>query len=153
MKGQLQIWTEHSHTDLWKSETSRYIKNHSNIIFKSYGFLISLLVSDFQRSVWECSVHSCKLSLMWRTFDFIKMYLRICLFYTGVVKTLVMIPFWMCRVPALPDIIPAIPNAIPEMIPFLLIPHPQRWSMMVLWISRMKFPTFVLWIWKTSLSL
>ena len=25
-QGQLQIWTEHSHTELWKSETSREIK-------------------------------------------------------------------------------------------------------------------------------
>ena len=43
-QGQLQIWTEHSHTDLLK-------------LFKL--FLISLLVSDFQRLVWECSVHIC----------------------------------------------------------------------------------------------
>ena len=37
-QGQLQEWTEHSHTDLWKSETSRDIKKsflHRLNIFKS----------------------------------------------------------------------------------------------------------------------
>jgi hypothetical protein len=33
--------------------------NLKNVQMMLNGFLISLLVSDFQRSVWECSVHIC----------------------------------------------------------------------------------------------
>ena len=38
-QGQLQEWTEHSHTDLWKSKTSREIKKSFEHLQKLYRFL------------------------------------------------------------------------------------------------------------------
>ena len=94
MQWQLQIWTELSHNDLWKSDTSRVIKNillstnltkvllwkpmKKSLVFRTSSFVIekwiffspfgwllqflwcSLLVSDFQRSMWEYSIHICR---------------------------------------------------------------------------------------------
>ena len=51
---QLQRWTEHSNTDLWKFMQLLRCSNYVEMIF-----WWSLLVSNFQISVWECYVHSC----------------------------------------------------------------------------------------------
>ena len=88
MQGQLQIWTELSHNDLWKSDASRDINEFNKSaametiekkssfpnklfcywkmnIFFPFGWVLqflwcSLLVSDFQRSMWEYSIHICR---------------------------------------------------------------------------------------------